>query len=482
MGLIIVGLLFNSCRDEPVFAGDSAMITTSMDTLTFDTVFTQVGTTTKFFKIYNEEEEAIVVDEIRLLDQTEQFRMNVDGIPGNVATEVKIGAQDSIYVFVEATVDPDDPLEISPFFLEDIVEIKDGGSVSQVKLIAWGQNANYVPGIDFRSPSGLAQLDCEGGEVVWDDPKPYVIYGSLVITECTLVLPPGTRVYVHGGVAINDLGIYTAGLLYFLDQGFIRSEGTAENPVTILSDRLEEDYQDTAGQWFGIVLDGSFGNELTHTIIRHSLTGVRADSSSVTLKSCEIGFTGATAVIGRRANIYAENCLLHNNGGAAVGIEYGGVYEFNNCTMVNYNNQDEALQMANFECLNQGCSEFQEFPLNAKFRNCLILGNDTDEIAFADWNPEDQSNFIYEMENCFVQVDEFLDPDQYPDFFNNCIDCLNNPPKDTLFINMDEYNFRLDTMSAPINAGKNLNLFNDDFDGNPRNDGVYDVGCFEFQL
>jgi len=185
--------------------------------------------------------------------------------------------------------------------------------------------------------------------------------------------------------------------------------------------------------------------------------------------------------LGRRANIYAENCLLHNNGGAAVGVEYGGTYEFNNCTMVNYNNQDEALQMANFECLNQGCSEFQEFPLNATFRNCLILGNDTDEIAFADWNPEDQSNFNYQLENCFVQVDEFLDEGGYPDFFNNCIDCLNNPEKDTLFINMDEYNFKLDTMSLPINAGKNLTFIPADIEGNLRSDGSYDVGCYEFQ-
>jgi len=262
--LILIGLLLNSCRDEPVFSGNNAMITISTDTITFDTVFTQIGSTTKFFKIYNEEDDVIFVDEIKLLNQTEQFRINVDGTPGDVATDIRIGAKDSIYVFVEATVNPEDPLEISPFFLEDHVDVTVDGSTTQVKLIAWGQNANYVPGVNSRSPSGLGQLDCNGGEEGWDDPKPYVIYGSLFVTECTLVLPAGCRVYVHGGVAINDIGIYTSGLLYFLQDGFIRSEGTVDNPVTILSDRLEEDFQDRAGQWFGIVLDGSQGNVLTH--------------------------------------------------------------------------------------------------------------------------------------------------------------------------------------------------------------------------
>lgn len=478
-----MGLLFNSCRDEPLYTGDNAMISISMDTLTFDTVFTEIGTTTKFFKIYNEEETAIIIDEIKLVDETGHFRLNVDGTSGNVASEVQVAGRDSIYVFVEATIDPNQPLDISPFFLEDLVDIKVDQSLTQVKLIAWGQNAIYIPDVDHRSPSGINILSCDFEERVWDDPKPYVIYGSLFIDECTLILPPGARIYVHGGVAINDFGIYTSGLLYFLENGVLLSQGTAEEPVTILSDRLEEDYQDVAGQWFGIILDGSEGNRLDHTIIRHSLTGVKVDSAtSASFYACEFSHTGASAIIGRNGNIYAENCLMHSNGGAAVGVELGGTYEFNNCTMANYENQDEALQLANFECLNMGCSEFYYKPLDVTFRNCLILGNDTDEIAFADWDLDNPDDFNYKFENCFVQVDEFLDQDSYPDFFNNCTDCLNNPNKDTLFINMDEYDFRLDTMSLPINAGKNLPSVVGDFDGNPRDDGSYDVGCFEFKL
>ena len=477
----LIGLLFSACREETFFSGTDARISTSLDTLRFDTVFTEIGTTTKFFKIYNEEEATIVIDEIALQDLTGIFRLNVDGAAGNTATNVQIAAKDSIYVFVEATIDPNLPLDISPFILEDIVDIKIDDKISIVRLEAWGQNANYISQ-SVKSPSQVNILPCELGQVVFDDPKPYVLYGTLIIDTCTLILPAGTRLYIHGGVAINDvLGVYTSGLMYFLPDGKILCEGTAEEPVTILSDRLEEEYQDTKGQWFGIYLDQSRGNEFRHTTISQSLTGVRLDSlSSASFYACEISHTSAPGIVSSHADIYAENTLIHNTGAASVAIEHGGEYEFNNCTFVNYDNQDEAIQLANFKCYTQGCGIFDENPLKARFRNCLVVGNDSDEILLSDINPDDPSAFDYKFENCFVQVDELLET--HEDFFNNCDDCLNNPPKDTLFINMDEYDFRLDTFSLPINAGKLLPTITMDLDGNPRDDGFYDIGAYEFKL
>lgn len=480
----LVGLLFSACREENFFTGTDARISTSLDTLTFDTVFTEVGTTTKFFKIYNEEDAAIIVDEIALKDETGHFRLNVDGTPGDVATNVQIGANDSIYVFVEATVDPNQPLEVSPYILEDIVDITIDGRTSIVRLEAWGQDANYITGhgsvseVHYAAPSTLGGAD----RWVWGDPKPYVVYGTLILDSVTLVLPAGTQVYVHGGVAINDLlGVYTSGLIYLLPNANILSEGTAEEPVTILSDRLEEGFEDVKGQWFGIYLDRSKNNEFRHTTISQSLTGVRVDSASaVNFYACEISHTAASGIFASHSDVRVENTLIHNTGGASVGIDNGGDYEFYNCTFVNYNNQDEAIQMANFKCLTQGCATFVQNDLNANFVNCLVLGNDNDEIGLS--NADLEAAFDYEFENCFVQVDELLDNPDYADFFNHCTNCLNNPPKDTLFINMDEYNFRLDTFSMPIDAGKNLPFILDDLDGKLREDGSIDIGCFEFEL
>jgi len=476
----LIALLFSACREEKFFSGTDATISTSLDTLTFDTVFTEVGTTTKFFKIYNKEEETIIIDEISLQDLTGHFRLNVDGASGNVAKNVQIGANDSIYVFVEATINPNLPLDISPYVLEDIVDISINDKTSIVRLEAWGQDANYITGHGSVSQIAYATPTSLGTNTwIWDDPKPYVVYGTLVMDSITLILPAGTEVFVHGGVAINDvLGVYTSGLIFLLPNANIISQGTAEEPVTILSDRLEEEYDDVRGQWFGIYLSGSRQNEFRHTTISQSLIGVRADSaSSVSLFECEISHTSASGIIGSHAEVYAQNTLIHNSGGASVGVDNGGTYEFNNCTFVNYANQDEAIQMTNYKCQNQSCSVISASDLNATFVNCLVLGNDSDEIIFDSVDDED---FNYSFENCFVQVDEFLENPNYSDFFNFCTNCLNNPPKDTLFINMDEYDFRLDTFSMPINAGINIPfILTEDILGNPRDDN-YDIGCYEF--
>ncbi len=472
-----------SCRDENFFEGTEALIRLSEDTIRFDTVFTTVGTTTKLFKIYNEEDASILIPEIKLVNSSGFFRLNVDGIAANSRKDVEIPAKDSIYVFVEATIDPNLPLNVSPYIIEDKVEIIFESKVTPVYLEAWGQDANYVP--DKFGSSKLSFLSCDFGEAVWNDPKPYVIYGSLFIDSCTLVLPPGTRVYVHGGIAINEFGIYNDGLLYFLPNGKMVSEGTADQPVTILTDRLEEEYIEDGNQWSGIIFStGSTGNRLTHTKIRNSIVGARVDSlASASFYNCEFGFTSGTGLIGRHANIYAENCLMHNNLISGIQLVLGGDYEFNHCTVYNESNQDEALLMTNFQCLDQLCIDPPLVnDLNAVFRNCLFVGNDSDEIALGQIGLEGfEARFDYDFLNCFVQVDELLDEDNHPNFFDNCENCVNNPLRDSMFMNEFEFDFRLDTMSVAIDAGFNLPFVQTDKDGLPRDDEKSDVGCYEFQ-
>ena len=38
------------------------------------------------------------------------FRINVDGIPSTTAVDVEIAPNDSLYIFGEVTVDPDQPV------------------------------------------------------------------------------------------------------------------------------------------------------------------------------------------------------------------------------------------------------------------------------------------------------------------------------------------------------------------------------------
>lgn len=121
------------------------------------------------------------------------------------------------------TVDPDQPLSISPFILSDEIEVTANGKIFVANLEAWGQNANYIPSTDGKGKGAL--LSCNLGERTWSDPKPYVIYGILYIDSCTLILPAGTKIYVHGGIVRDTNTIYNDGLIVFLENGKLDARG-----------------------------------------------------------------------------------------------------------------------------------------------------------------------------------------------------------------------------------------------------------------
>ena len=119
LGLFVGLLLFESCKSDDGFITDgSAKLEFSLDTLRFDTVFTELGSATRFIRVYNRNDQAIQISNIQLEEgESSAFRINVDGIPGDVAENVEIAANDSIYIFAEVTVNPDAPLSESPFVI-----------------------------------------------------------------------------------------------------------------------------------------------------------------------------------------------------------------------------------------------------------------------------------------------------------------------------------------------------------------------------
>lgn len=474
---------FSACHDESVLDTPQINLGFSVDTLRFDTVFTELGTITRFFKIYNLEQEAVVIDDINLNSgQNTFFRLNADGVSGNDIKNIRVEPKDSIYVFVEATIDPDLPLSSSPFVIEDAVEIIINQSEYKVCLEAWGQNAIYFP--DRFSKSQINSINCNNSTLVWDDPKPYVIYGVLVVDRCDLTIAAGTRVYMHGGVAINDTLIYNDGLLVITENSSLNTLGTPEAPVQFLSDRLEEGFQETSGQWAGVLIQaGSTGNRLEHTQIRHSIVGISVDSmAQVEMESCEFSFTSGSGINARLANITATNCLMYENGGSGISLTYGGDYLFNHCTVANYGNQSPALTATNFTCTDPLCMEaIFVNPLSLEMNNCILVGNEEDEISFVDATDEEAGFFNYQMDNCIVVIEDLLDTDAFPEFFTFCNNCENINRRDTLFLDLEMHDLHLDTLSLAIDIGTFIPGIETDFDGNPRETNAVDIGCYEFQ-
>ncbi len=482
--LITLGfsIFFAACNNDNPITDAGAKLEFSLDTLTFDTVFTAVGSTTRRFKIYNRNSQPIVISNIQLENTSNMFRINVDGTAGNTHSNIEIPANDSIYTFVEVTVDPNNLN--NAYVINDAILFETNGNNQRIVLEAWGQNAIYL-----GSKGAIGVLRNNMQDIILDDPKPYVIYGVLIVDSANLVLPEGCQVYIHGGI-VNQGNSYTDGIILFTESAKLISNGTLDNPVVIRGDRLESFYDDEPGQWAGILIgQNSTGNVVNHTIIRNSIVGIRVDSAAdLTIKNSAIHNTNSSNILGIHSKIYAENCtFFSSNSGNNVQLEYGGEYDFNYCTIATFSSApsishgSSALRMTNVTCFDEFCNEFDEFPLDANFRNCIIYGSRVDEIQIFD-RTETAGLFNFSLENCVIRQDE-AEPEN-DIIFNNCTNCEINT--DPLFVDIEEYDYQLDTLSPaegkaiPIQDLNSMPITLDKIE-NMRDATNPDIGAFEYQ-
>lgn len=487
--LLLVMGLHTACRDPRFTVDGGDRISFSTDTLRFDTVFTRLGSATRILKVYNPNRDWIRLSGIYLESgAASRFNLNVDGLPGDSHADLEIAPGDSLYIFVEVTINPDDPVSVSPFVLQEFLVVAYNGNEDRVILEAWGQNAVYLP--SRFGAGGVASFNCNGGEWVWDDPRPYIIYGILVIDDCTLRIPAGARVYTHGGLAkavdpvTGSSYRYNDGFLAVVGSGRLVVEGSRERPVIFEDDRPEAEFDAVAGQWTGIWLQaGTRGNRIEHCIIRNSIIGVRVDSAAeLRLKDVQVYQTAGSGLIGVHAEIRAENCLFYRNTGFSIQLEYGGDYFFDYCTATSFGVDGEALRMSNVLCRSVDCAEFSLFPLRARFRNCILTGSRPDQVSLEN-RSSDATLLDYSFAHCLVKVRDLIKPNAYPEFLSYCQPCLNLTVKDTVFLDIGEDNFRLDTLRSRANRfGTPIPTILKDLDGKQRDLIAPDAGCFEIEF
>lgn len=487
---LIVSVYFSCGKEDQLITDSSAALEFSLDTLTFDTVFTSIGSATRPIKVFNTHSRSINISRVALAEgANSKFRINVDGISADEVTDVVIPPRDSIWIFAEVTVDPDAPVSISPFVIFEDLIFETNGNDQRVVLEAWGQNANYIP--NAFNAGGASLLSCDLGTETWDDPKPYVIRGILFIDSCELVIPAGTQIYVHGGLVRqfiepdSMLNFYNDGIIFVLSQGSIVANGTLDEPVVFQGDRLEESFQDRSGQWAGIRFgSGSTGNEFNYTTVKNSIIGARVDSAAVlTLNSSQIYNTSGSGIIGIHSTINANNSLVHSNGGNCLQVVYGGNYNFDHCTLASYGVESSALFLGNALCLDLLCQEFRWNRLRSTFRNSIVFGSRDDEISLFDrqGTGTDPLVFDYEFQNCIVRVEELLDEEfGYPTFFNFCDPCQNGDGSDDLFVSPSDDDYHLDTLSIAEERAVPITGLSIDLDGVMRDGDAPDIGCYEY--
>ena len=184
IGFIVSSTLFTSCKKDSFITSKDARLSTSADSLKFDTVFTVTGSITKSFKILNNNDQKLLLSKIKLSGGLlSPYKMNVNGLAVAEAKNIEIAGNDSIYVFVTITVNP--TTANLPFILSDSIAINYNGLTKFVQLEAFGQNAVFIR-------NGLVT-----GNVTFTNNLPYVILGGLQISnDASLIINAGINLHI----------------------------------------------------------------------------------------------------------------------------------------------------------------------------------------------------------------------------------------------------------------------------------------------
>ena len=118
--LILVILVASSCRKDFDTISNYGSLTFSKDTVYLDTVFTNIGSSTYNLKVYNKSNKNIHIPTIKLgRGNNSKYRISVDGLTGKIFNDIPILAKDSIYIFIETTIDYDQVT--NPIYTDSIV-------------------------------------------------------------------------------------------------------------------------------------------------------------------------------------------------------------------------------------------------------------------------------------------------------------------------------------------------------------------------
>ena len=423
---------FGSCRKDFGTIISSGEFEFSLDTLLLNRVFDDISSSAQSFKVYNRGNEPITIPNITLgRGETSFYRLNVDGIPGKAFENIDILAKDSIFIFVEATVDFDEVSD-TDFFYRDSIVFDSGIDEQDVKLEALVLDVNLIRPDRTEQPDGtfiyeevILGEDGNGetisvrgtmlnGDTNFTNEKPYLIYGYVgVPANSTFTIEAGSTLYFHKN----------SGIIVEKD-ATIMVNGELEDEVLFEDDRLEPDFEDIAGQWGTIWLRaGSKNNNLNYAIIKNNTIGILVDSianSSPTLiiKNTQIYNNSNFGILGREANILGENLVIGNNGLSSLACTIGGTYNFTHCTFANYwkngFRQFPTLLINNYFTYYDEEVEIVETRdlFEANFTNCIIDGNQGVEFVL---DYVEGSLFNYQVKNSLLKFNTT----------NN--DILNNP-------------------------------------------------------
>jgi hypothetical protein len=459
--LILAGALYalisvTACR-KPFSFSETGELSFSTDSVKFDTIFTTLPSPTRRLVFRNQSNNHLKISSIELASgAASDFQLIINGDATNTLRDFELAKGDSAYIFVSFKS------PVRDAYAADRILFKTKDKVQSVVVSA------YVRDAYFLADTFIA---CD---TTFTSDKAIVVDGPLFVPEgCTLTMQPGTHLYFTSrkGADFNPAS-------YLIVSGTLKIQGTFENPVILQGNRLDPDYAERGGQWFGVYLTRYAQNcEIRHAQIKNAVFGVRTDSISISsapklrliqteIRNMEyygIWMVGFAAPVSTAQVISAENVLVANCAKQALRVNGGGQAEFKHCTFASFNfnfNRKEPLVFLN------NFGQTFAYPLDVKFSNSVIYGQQESELLFEDAGIPQA--FSVWFDHCLLKHNDVVPGEQ--NIFN----------EDPLFLDPRLYDFRPASGSPLIDKGMNLGIFVD-LNNNPRPVGNgYDIGSYEF--
>lgn len=474
---LAVAVCITGCRKEKLL-NTGGELRFSIDTLTFDTVFSSLGSFTASVKIYNPQNQPVKISSIQLEGgATSMFNINVNGTAGNLVKDIEIAAKDSIYVFATVNIDPK-PGENKPFIIQDKLIATLNGKEYSIPFLAFGQNAYYL--VDSLITSNQT----------WHTDKPYVIIRNAAVDQnVTVTIPAGCRIYVHADSRLIVLGT-------------LKVKGTKQDSVVFQGDRLDRKYfgnEGYPGEWGGVYFTStSRDNEIDYAILKNVGNSTKLGQSTFTPAAIQlnydtIGTSGAQlrmsntiiensigyGILAFGSTLVATNCLINTCGAQCFAAFEGGGYYLDNCTFVTHGTtkvshiDNPVMALLNYRDIDD--KSYVAGPLKVEMNNCVVWGSlETEFIAQArgDIN-KPETMFDVTLNNCVVK-----NKDGMPKDLKGNNNRVNEEPG---FKDYAKWDFRPAPGSALINNGlSTVTTPITDLDGKTR-DSKPDIGCYEYK-
>lgn len=376
-GMLCVGL--TACQPDILSDNPALQLSFSHDSLLFDTVFTDMGSSTKRIMVYNPNKNALLIERVEMKNG-QSFFINLDGENQmENLRDITLRGGDSLFLFVRTEIDPQN--QNTPVLVEDAIVFHVNNKTQTVYLQAYGQDVEII-----RSKEKFMQYD----NLLIDNKKPYLIYDTLVVAG-NLTIQKGATLYMHAGAMIYAYGNVTA-------------KGSKEQPIVIRGDRTDMlfdsvPYRVASAQWNGLylvhladwrtptytldyvdILSGSIGlyalSESVHKRPRMSLSNARIHNHSV--YGLVLQNVDATVVNTEISNC-ASYCVYvaggtHNFVHNTIASYFG--YPYTTINIHNTPREDVAAVYINNLSKNVA-------PTTTSFYNCIITGARKNNVVVA---------------------------------------------------------------------------------------------------